>query len=194
MRCCGLGVQNDSEWCADLSYVNVDILRVVWVMWDRLHGALAPRVSSMTDPQAEDLYGILGARSDADYAELKACYQSLARATHPDKQGGGSGGGGGEQFQRVQRAWRVLSDPAARAAYDRSATAARLSSVAVEDELQLSELDWREDLDAYWRDCRCGDGFVLPREQLTPGALLVQCDSCSLTIRVLVSPDGITGQ
>ncbi|XP_043209789.1 dnaJ homolog subfamily C member 24-like isoform X1 [Amphibalanus amphitrite] len=158
----------------------------------RVNGA--PRASSMTDPQQpEDLYGILGARLDADYAELKARYQSLARATHPDKQGGG-GGGGGEQFQRVQRAWRVLSDPAARAAYDRSATAARLSSVAVEDELQLSELDWREDLDAYWRDCRCGDGFVLPREQLTPGALLVQCDSCSLTIRVLVSPDDITGQ
>ena len=144
----------------------------------------------MTDVQhTEDLYAVLGARPDADHTELKALYQRLARATHPDKRGGG---GDGDQFQRVQRAWQVLGDPAARAAYDQRAAAARLSAAAVEDELQLSELEWRAELDAFWRDCRCGDGFTLPLQQATPGALLVQCDSCSLIIRVLVPSDDVT--
>ena len=141
----------------------------------------------------EDLYAILGVRPDVSHKELKARYQALARATHPDKLGS-SGAGHEGQFRCVQRAWEVLGDPAARAAYDRQAAASRLSTAAVEDELQLSELDWRAEWDAFWWDCRCGDGFVLPRQQVTPGQLLVQCDSCSLTIRVLVPDDGVTAR
>ena len=139
-------------------------------------------------PPTEDLYATLGVQPDASHAELKSRYQVLVRATHPDK----LGGGGGDRFQRVQRAWRILGSPETREAYDRAAAAARLCTAAVEDELPLSELQWREELAAYWRDCRCGDGFVLPRGQVTPGELLVQCDSCSLTIRVLVSDDDVT--
>ena len=140
-------------------------------------------------PLTEDLYATLGVRPDASHAELKSRYQALVRATHPDKLGSG---GGGAQFQLVQRAWRILGSPETREAYDREAAAARLCTAAVEDELPLSELQWRDELGAYWRDCRCGDGFLLPRDQVTPGELLVQCDSCSLTIRVLVPDDDVT--
>ncbi|XP_037078623.1 dnaJ homolog subfamily C member 24-like [Pollicipes pollicipes] len=136
----------------------------------------------------EDLYATLGVQPCASAAQLKARYQALVRATHPDK---GGAAASGTAFQRVQLAWQTLGEPTSRALYDRQLAAARLSGpAAVEDELALAELEWRADLEAFWRDCRCGDGFRLPRHELTAGALLVPCDSCSLTICVLVPADG----
>ena len=72
------------------------------------------------DPWAgvEDLegtahYDALGAPPTATAAELRSAFRAAARRTHPDKPGGSA-----TAFARVQRAWEVLSDPAARAAYN----------------------------------------------------------------------------
>ena len=60
------------------------------------------------------LYGDLGIPKDASEAAVKQSYRSCAKATHPDR------GGDRNEFQRVLLAYKVLSDPAKRAEYDRT--------------------------------------------------------------------------
>ena len=63
----------------------------------------------------EDHYALLGVPRHATRAELRRAYRLLALKLHPDRAGYGST----MMFQRVAEAYRVLSDPVARAAYDR---------------------------------------------------------------------------
>lgn len=58
-------------------------------------------------------YEKLGAPRDADEATLKKAYRAAALIAHPDK------GGTDEEFQEINEAWVVLSDPTKRADYDR---------------------------------------------------------------------------
>ena len=61
-----------------------------------------------------DYYAILGVERNAGAALLRRAYRTLALRFHPDRAGLAST----EVFQRISEAYRVLSDPAARAAYD----------------------------------------------------------------------------
>lgn len=61
-----------------------------------------------------DLYGLLGVARDASPAEIRKAYFNKARDAHPDK------GGDKEEFQRLQEAHSVLSDPDQRAFYDQT--------------------------------------------------------------------------
>lgn len=60
-------------------------------------------------------YERLGVAPDASPGEIRAAYRRLARTHHPD-----AGGGAHGEMAAVNEAWRVLSDPARRAAYDAS--------------------------------------------------------------------------
>jgi curved DNA-binding protein CbpA len=64
----------------------------------------------------EDFYEILGVKCDADDAELRRAWKQLALKWHPDRAGTDTG----FIFQRISDAYAVLSDPNARAEYDRS--------------------------------------------------------------------------
>lgn len=59
-----------------------------------------------------DLYETLNLSADASPAEVKAAHRRAVKATHPD------GGGSREAFDRVQRAYNVLSDQSRRQRYD----------------------------------------------------------------------------
>jgi hypothetical protein len=61
-----------------------------------------------------DLYAVLGVVASADAAALKSAHRAAVRRTHPD-----AGGDPGE-FQQIQHAFEVLSDPVRRADYDRA--------------------------------------------------------------------------
>jgi hypothetical protein len=67
------------------------------------------------------LYERLGVARDADVPTLRAAYRRLARQLHPDVAGPRSTDG--LDMVQVNEAWRVLSDPGRRRAYD--ATLAR---------------------------------------------------------------------
>lgn len=62
----------------------------------------------------ESLYDELGVAPSAEDAVIRAAYRALARSLHPDAPGGGDA----ERMARVNAAWTVLGDPAARAEYD----------------------------------------------------------------------------
>lgn len=68
----------------------------------------------MTLP-ATDLYACLGLRSDANLADIKKAYRSLAALHHPDRNPAPDAA---LRFQAVQKAYDVLSDDDKRAAYD----------------------------------------------------------------------------
>ena len=59
-----------------------------------------------------DHYQTLGVSKTASVDEIKRAYRRLASQHHPDK------GGDTAQFQRIEEAYRVLSDPAQRQRYD----------------------------------------------------------------------------
>ena len=63
------------------------------------------------DP-ALDPYAVLGVDSGADRAAIRAAYRRLARAHHPDVDGGSDAA-----MARLNEAWAMLGNPAARAAY-----------------------------------------------------------------------------
>lgn len=60
----------------------------------------------------KDYYGILGVDRKASADDIKRAYRKLASQHHPDK------GGDTSQFQQIEEAYRILSDPQQRAAYD----------------------------------------------------------------------------
>ena len=63
----------------------------------------------------EDYYALLGVEVGAGEEELRLAWRALAARWHPDRAGDGATG----RFQKLSAAYAVLSDPVARAAYDR---------------------------------------------------------------------------
>jgi curved DNA-binding protein len=59
-----------------------------------------------------DYYSILGVQRDASADEIKKAYRRMASQHHPDK------GGDTQAFQKIEEAYRILSDDNARAQYD----------------------------------------------------------------------------
>src|SRR6202167_3067668 len=64
---------------------------------------------------ANDYYGVLGVRRDADADEIKKAYRRLARELHPDVNPDPETQ---ERFKEITQAYEVLSDPGKRQMYD----------------------------------------------------------------------------
>src|SRR5215218_5241066 len=71
-------------------------------------------------PHVEDYYALLGVHTNADEEELRKAWRQLAAQWHPDR----AGHAATVRFQQLSAAYTVLSDPVARAAYDRRRRAA----------------------------------------------------------------------
>jgi curved DNA-binding protein CbpA len=70
------------------------------------------------DGTVPDLYRLLGVRQGASGQELALAWRRRARDEHPDVRPSDANAPG--RFRALAEAWRVLGDPARRAAYDRS--------------------------------------------------------------------------
>lgn len=63
---------------------------------------------------SENLYEILGISKSADENEIRKAYKKLCLTNHPDK------GGSAEEFQKIQKAYEILSDSNKRSIYDQT--------------------------------------------------------------------------
>ena len=70
----------------------------------------------MIEVSAKDYYAVLGVTSRESPLDIKNAYRHLAKQCHPDR----AGMEGQEQFQQIQEAYEVLSDPGKRKKYDAS--------------------------------------------------------------------------
>jgi curved DNA-binding protein CbpA len=68
--------------------------------------------------EPHDLYQLLGVARDAPAAEITRAYHRRARMLHPDARPGPAGPA--EDFVELEAAYRVLGNPARRAAYDQA--------------------------------------------------------------------------
>ena len=75
----------------------------------------------MTGPhEAEDLYHILGVAPNVSPEKIKEQFRFLAQAFHPDKHASPAHKArAGEMLRKITEAYRILSDPLQRAAYDK---------------------------------------------------------------------------
>lgn len=64
--------------------------------------------------QADDLYELLQISPNADFETIQRVYRLLAQRFHPDNQETSNA----DMFRRILEAYKTLSDPEARAAYD----------------------------------------------------------------------------
>jgi molecular chaperone DnaJ len=74
----------------------------------------------------DDFYALLGVHAGADSEELRRAWRQLVSRWHPER----AGESATATFQKLSTAYAVLSDPIARAAYDRSRRAAEPESVS----------------------------------------------------------------
>lgn len=79
----------------------------------------------------KDLYEVLGVARDATPDEIKAAYIRAAKIHHPDR------GGDREQFQELERANAVLSDPDKRKRYDQTGDPAGKAKTPEEGAIDL---------------------------------------------------------
>ena len=62
-----------------------------------------------------DLYSDLGVEKSSSLSDIRKAYKRKAQKNHPDKKGGDT-----KEFQRIQKAYSILSDEAKRSNYDQT--------------------------------------------------------------------------
>ncbi|XP_069134250.1 DPH4 homolog [Argopecten irradians] len=143
----------------------------------------------------EDLYNILECKNCDNYEDLKKSYQKLVLKFHPDKQSQVDSDEeklkSTDMFLRINRAWKILSDPNLRQKYDAAWTQRCLvQDWPIQDEVDVDEflqedMEEEEEKSRFFYTCRCGGSYILHDSDITLRLDVVCCDTCSLTIRVL---------
>src|SRR5271154_5217714 len=173
-------------------------------------------MSSKYGMSETDYYTILNLPTILDTSsltkdKLKAAYHAALLRNHPDKtaqasvsrrQPPRSNHGESYTVDQIFEAYRALSDPVTRAAYDKILERRGAFGASHQKEANLhrgvevhdlEDMTFDEKASVWFRGCRCGEdrGYVLRETELeaesSAGQVLVPCTGCSLWITVLFS-------
>ena len=56
-------------------------------------------------------------------------------------------------------------------------------------QVEIEDMEWSEELQAFTFQCPCGDLFQITLEELASGEEVARCPSCSLFVRVIYNPE-----
>lgn len=87
----------------------------------------------MNERDPKGFYARLGVDASASQDAIKDAYRRLAKELHPDKN---SSGEATKKFQALTEAYEILSDPAARNAYDALRYTARVEGTPTAEKLE----------------------------------------------------------
>ncbi|GLT97004.1 hypothetical protein SLE2022_145920 [Rubroshorea leprosula] len=62
------------------------------------------------------------------------------------------------------------------------------------DDVEIEDMEWNEELQAYTYPCPCGDLFQITKEELKLGEEIARCPSCSLYITVIYNAEDFADQ
>ena len=57
------------------------------------------------------------------------------------------------------------------------------------DDVEIEDMEWSEELQAFTYPCPCGDLFQITKEDLRLGEEIARCPSCSLYITVIYNQE-----
>lgn len=110
----------------------------------------------MSEP---DYYAMLNVEASATPDEIKRAYRRLVRLYHPDANQGAEDG----RIRQLNEAYRVLSDPPRRAAYDVNRLEERRRAMLVEvirlqrrKQLREQRMTWRDGVAGFVRELKKG--------------------------------------
>ncbi|KAL5614388.1 hypothetical protein BROUX41_004494 [Berkeleyomyces rouxiae] len=155
----------------------------------------------MAEPTYYDILGIsqsILSSHDNDTARiLKRAYHRALLQNHPDKAASSPATATAlHTVDAISTAYRHLSSPALKAAYDQTlltappSRLARKGSFQTAEDIDLDDLAFDEASETWSRACRCGNdkGFAFGEQDLEDagdgGELLVGCVDCSLWLKV----------
>ena len=129
-----------------------------------------------------DIYEVLQEDRNSGIEKLKAKCQKLIKECHPDKNDGKES----EGFLQVMKVWRILNDPSQ---FKEAESKGLTQKKANWDTLTLTDMQYDEGQSLYFRDCRCGDQYNLPKEEISDcdTELCLECETCSNTIIIVTN-------
>ena len=146
----------------------------------------------------QDHYSILDLPPEnklLDEKALKLAYRRALLLHHPDKTSTTSKSK--PSVDQITAAYKTLSDPTSRSAYDRKGTlkSSQTSETSSNphtglETVDLDDLDYDDAQGTWYRSCRCGKrrAYVITEESLEVnvdcGEIIVGCQGCSLWLRI----------
>lgn len=129
-----------------------------------------------------DYYEILQVSRTATDEEIKKAYQELARKHHPDKS---SEIGSNEEFKRIDKAYKVLRDNAARKVYDSELFHKSKAHLIIHDTVSRNQFSYDEKEEIFYFECKCGSFYTLDDiDDSIKEDVIISCEECSLNIMV----------
>ncbi|WJZ83773.1 hypothetical protein VitviT2T_003428 [Vitis vinifera] len=61
------------------------------------------------------------------------------------------------------------------------------------DDVEIEDMEWNEELQAFTYPCPCGDLFQITKDELRMGEEIARCPSCSLFITVIYNMEDFAG-
>jgi len=136
------------------------------------------------------LYKLFNLEHFSSYDHVKQKYRELIIKYHPDKNHTDPTSSK-EKYHQLTEAWKVLRDKESKQDYDNllQQHLSEISLLTFNEELELNEMEFDDEEELFYHECRCGGLYMLIKKDLScEASVVVDCDTCSLQILVLSNP------